>query len=351
MSTEELSKLFGVDFEKLEGPIEEISYPDTVPGRVLHIDGDFIAYQISADEEKTLEDMMHNHDVSVETLRLLAGAEKAVCHLTDKDSCKGKRYDLAIQKEYQCNRKDKEKPEHLYTMKKWMVDSRGAINHTDQEADDGLCQANWEAIQNGTPELSVLVSKDKDLKMCSGYHLHWEMGDLEFVDGFGYIEMDESTSTKKITGKGTAYFWAQMLTGDSADSIAGLPTVPGSVMNKIKPTKPIASAVEVLKTSKDESKREKAKATLAARKAAKCGPVTAFELLKSLKNDKQCFELVKALYRKHGENTGFKHWLTGDDVRWQDVFISEAQLLWMRRHPGESDVFKFFMEKCICKTT
>jgi hypothetical protein len=343
---EQLQKLFGVDVSDLTGhALEEPDYPDTTPGRVLHIDGDFLAYQVSADDSKSVSTMMHNHDVAVETLRLLAGAEHAVCHLTASHGDKGKRYELAIQKEYQSNRKGKAKPKHLHTIKSWMEEKREAINHVNQEADDGLSQANWEQVVKGTPELSVLVSKDKDLQMCQGLHLDWDTGDLEEVSGFGYIKLDRSKSSPKVTGKGSAFFWAQMLMGDGADNIQGLPLLHSTTLNAVKPTKATTLAQKHLKACKalnDCKKCDKAKNTLAKRKPSKCGPVIVYDILKNIKTDKTAFTLVKALYKKHGEEHGFKHWETGEDVHWGKVLLSEAQLLWMRRFPHENDVLGFF---------
>lgn len=343
---EKLQNLFGLDVSKLNGhALEEPSYPDIIPGRVLHIDGDFLAYQVSADDTKSLDSMMHNHDVAVETLRLLAGAETVLSHLTASHGNKGNRFDIAIQKEYQGNRKGKAKPKHLHTIKSWMELKRGAVSHEHQEADDGLCQANWQAIQKGTPELSVLVSKDKDLQMCQGNHLDWDTGELETVSGYGYVDLDRSLSSPKIVGKGNAYFWAQMLTGDAADSIQGLPQLPGCVLNAVKPTKEITKALETLSDPKSTKKqKEKAQKKLDTRKPGLCGPVIAAEIMSKVKNDKQAFKLVKTLYEQYGQAVGFKHWETGEDVPWQTVFVSEAKLLWMRRIQDENDVLYYFKE-------
>lgn len=345
---EELSKLFGTNLGALKGHGSDTrDYPELVKGRVLNIDGDFLAYQVSADNEKPVSEMMHNHDVAVETLRLLAGAERAVSHLTASNGDKGKRYELAIQREYQANRKDKEKPVNLGLIKDWMVTNRGAINHITQEADDGLAQANVSAIEKGKAHLSVLVSKDKDLQMVPGYHLNWELGGLEYVDGFGYIDLDRSKSSPKIVGKGTAYFFCQLLTGDSADNIAGLPTIPGSVLNAVSPTAPITKATGVLLDPASTDKaRTKAQATLDARPAGKCGAVTAYAVMSKIKNNQTAFKLVKELYKRHGETVGFTHWRTGESVEWNKVLFSEAQLLWMRHKPDERDVINFFKKEC-----
>ena len=342
---EQLRNLFGLDTNELTGhALEEPDYPDTVPGRVLHIDGDFLAYQVSYDDEKSIDTMMYNHDVAVETLRLLAGAESTVSHLTASHGDKGRRYDIAIQREYQACRKGKDKPKHLHTIKSWMENKRGAVSHVNQEADDALCQANHDAIKSGSPELSVLVSKDKDLTMCSGWHLDWDTGELELVDGYGYLALDESGSTKKIVGKGRAYFWAQMLTGDAADSIQGLPAIPGSVMNVIKPTQKVLKAQETIEGPCNAKQYEKALKVIEERPPGKVGPVTAYALLKDIKDETHAYKVISTLYKKYGEDVGFTHWKTGESVPWNQVFVSEAKLLWMRRTPDEDDVIHYFKE-------
>lgn len=345
---EKFSQLFGTDLSSIKGHAEvQQDYPATVPGRVLHIDGDFLAYQVSADDEKSIEDMMHNYDVAVENLRLLSGAEKVVPHLTASDGNKGNRFNIAIQREYQGNRKNKERPKHLAFIKEWMEKDRGAVSHFDQEADDGLAQANVAAVLAGTPELSVLVSKDKDLQMVPGFHLDWEHGELEEVSGFGHIELDRSKSSPKIVGKGYIYFFCQMLTGDSADNIQGLPTLPGSVLNAVKPTAETLKALDVLKSDASAGKKAKAQAVLDSRKPGPCGPVVAYEVMSRVKDCKTAFELIKRLYKKHGETVGFKHWETGKDVPWNEVLVSEAKLLWMRHTKNENDVVNFFKTECV----
>lgn len=338
MDAEQLKQLFGVDANKLTShALDEPDYPDTVPGRVLHIDGDFLAYQVSADDTKSLDSMMHNHDVAVETLRLLAGAEDTVSHLTASHGDKGGRYDQAIQREYQGNRKNKVKPRHLHTIKSWMHMKRNAISHANQEADDGLAQAVW-----NDPKNAVLTSKDKDLRMCQGLHLDWDDGRLIKVDGFGSVELDRSKSSPKVVGYGNAFFWAQMLMGDPADNIQGLPKVGGDLLNEVAPTKAITKALETLKDSKATKKAKlKAKETLDKRSPKACGPVLVADLMDRVNTDKDAFEMVKSLYAVYGEQVGFTHWNTGEDVPWQKVFVSEAKLLWMRRSSCENDVVRY----------
>ena len=312
----------GVDLENLDSQV--IEYPKTVPGRVTHIDADFAAYMVSAFDDVSFEDMTHNLDVMRETLRLMSGAERTQLHLTPSSSNKGFRFEIAIQKEYQGNRQDKPKPKLLNAVRSWMHQHRNAYLWKDQEADDGLAQALYREVGEN-PKLSVLVSKDKDLRMVPGYHMDWDTGDITFIgedDLFGWIslytpepkEKEDGSYTKpaiKLIGRGTKFFWAQMLMGDGADNIQGIQKVPGKTKWK------------------------------------SCGLKAAYELLANVESDKEAFTLIRDLYRDCEQQVGgYRHWKTGEPKTWQQVFKSEAALLWMRRKESATDVLDWFMETC-----
>ena len=230
-------------------------YPKRVAGRVAHIDADFLAYQVSAESKdeldptndkprKSFEDMCHNATMAAEHLKSMCGADSYVCHLTPSGSNKGGRDDQAMQKPYQGNRKDREKPEFLDAMRKWIANNLNGIEHVHQEADDGLAQALYNAEDKN---LAVLASKDKDLRMVPGLHLDISRGIIVEVDTWGYLEVDESKSAKKVVGYGSKFFWAQVLMGDTADNIQGLPECVGRATLSVKPTAAYTKAVEALK--------------------------------------------------------------------------------------------------------
>jgi hypothetical protein len=90
---------FGVGGDQLPSQtVKEVAYPRTHPGRVAHIDADFLAYQVSAETKdeldgikprKSLEDMQNNARRAAEHLQRLVGAETYVCHITASASNKG----------------------------------------------------------------------------------------------------------------------------------------------------------------------------------------------------------------------------------------------------------------------
>lgn len=307
--------------------VEEVTYPRTVPGRVAHIDADFLAYQVSAETRdeldgikprKSLEDMRNNARRAAEHLQRLVGADTYVCHVTASASTKGGRPDQAVQHEYQAGRKGRDKPEFLDAIRAFIGTELNGAVHLDQEADDGMAQANYAIYRDTAPwgdmMKSVIVSKDKDLRMVPG--LHWDF-DEEVVfcvnDSFGKIWVDDKGSSKTVKGWGTKFFWAQCLMGDSADSIKGLP-----------------------------------KATIVPGRFKLCGPVMAAHLLDGVENDKDAFHLVKHQWTeldKHGEHE-FTHWRTGERVTATQALLGDMLLLWMRRNKNPRDVLDWVKETC-----
>jgi hypothetical protein len=325
----------GIDLDGLAHDAEKIEFPPVVPGRTVHVDADFLAYQVSYEKEtdpKSIEDMQHNAEIAVEALRGLSAAEHVHLHLTPSSSDKGGRFRIAMLKEYQANRKDKPKPRYLNLMRTWMANRYPGTLHERCEADDGMSSAQYAAIAAGKGHLSIIASKDKDLRMVPGLHLDWDNGNITESTEFGQITLIDKASGKSIYGHGQKLFWAQLLTGDTADNISGLPAVSALVLNKLKPTKAILKAqAELANDNLAPKKRAKALSVIAERKAAKVGPVLAYDLIASLTDNRACFNAVKALFRLYGEETGYIHWSTGEVVPWGHALASEAKLLWMRR--------------------
>lgn len=357
--SEALSK-FGVDAATVASlDPQAAQYPKTVPGRVAHIDADFMAYQVSAESKaeldpddptprKTLEDMRHNARRAVDHIRQLAAAERAVLHTTH-NSDKGGRPAHAILKAYQANRIDRtNRPEHLDTIREYLGsgvgDTSGSFigkNHPDQEADDGMAQAAY-----ADPDNAIVCSLDKDLYMVPGWRLDINTGRIwNQKDHFGYIELDDSKSSKKVVGAGTKFFWAQMLMGDPADNISGVPMVPGRVWQEYTPTAAYTDTFTQWKATDDPVLASKLSDKLdkLCAKPKKCGPVLTYAILQSARNDKECFLTVRECFERLASDHGhkFMHWETGKQVTPTQAMLSEMRLLWMRRHKDKDDVIKW----------
>ena len=350
-------------------PTNVVKYPQPVEGRVAHIDADFIAYQVSAESKaeldpedptprKSLEDMKHNAFEAVDHIRRMACANTAVLHTTH-NSDKGGRDSHAILKAYQANRLDREnRPEQLDTIRLFLsqgvADKTGTFvgcNHTDQEADDGMAQAAY-----ADPENAIVCSADKDLDMVPW--LRMDMTTYEITnqqDPFGWIETKDMISpttgkkyATKVIGRGTKFFWAQVLMGDSADNISGLPEVAGSIWQEYAGTKAYNDTMKQLIACDDPEKAKKLedKVDKLRAKTKKCGPVLTFNLLEDKQTDRECFIFVRSLYKlleeKHGYE--FRHWETGNRVTPTQALLSEMRLLWMRRYKDTDDVIKWIKE-------
>ena len=359
----DLSK-FGVSAEQLAklSHTTTVKYPETVPNRVAHIDSDFMAYQVSAESKaeldpndptprKTFDDMLHNAKEAVDHIRLMAGAERAVLHVTH-NSDKGGRCDDAILKPYQANREGREKPEHLDEVRVYLGSGCGdttgtfvGVIHTRQEADDGMAQAHY-----ADPDNAIICSADKDLLMVPGWKLDMYTYDVYRVeDDFGWIELDRSKSTPKVKGAGTKFFWAQCLMGDAADNISGLPECPGMIWQEYDGTKAHADVLaqwiacdDPVQSAKLDKKLDQLRS-----KTKKCGAVLTYNLLKDKRTDKECFNLVRSCYNKLASSHGyeFKHWKTGKVVTPTQALLSEMRLLWMRRYEDRDDILKWLKEK------
>lgn len=357
---------FGVSAGQLAEAAQAPSYPKPVPGRVVHIDADFLAYQVSAERKeeldpedptprRSLEDMKHNAKRATKHIVKLAGATDYVLHTTPSGCNKGGRDEQAVQQEYQASRKARsEKPEHMETIRAWLTTELRGQAHMDQEADDGMATAAWNAED---PNLVVIASKDKDLLMCPGLHLDIDTGRiLKAKDEFGYIEVDDSKSSKKVIGLGTKFFWAQCLMGDTADNIKGVPVVPGWVVQEYQPTAAYKKLMErwvklppradMTEAAKEAADRLEKNIDIANKKMSTCGPVLTYSLLEDCRTDLECFRRVKLIWQAAEENGHeFTHWKTGVKVSATQALLGDMRTLWMRRNKNPDDVMAWLKEK------
>lgn len=154
-----------------------IEIPHVVPNRILQLDGDMLCYECSGDDQPfslCTENFMTALKVRME----MAGAEYCNIHLTGAD--KGGRFDIALVKPYQGNRDGKIKPKHLPALREWVQQhysgQAGKIDacyHEDQTASDGISQQQSHAICQDARNLSIIMSRDKNIAMLDGLHCDW----------------------------------------------------------------------------------------------------------------------------------------------------------------------------------
>lgn len=276
----------------------EIAPVALVPGLELHVDGDYLAYYASGNDDTTAGEARLNATGLIEKFRSLVGAEKVVVHNTAKGCHKGERYLIATVKPYQAQRADGRKPKNHAYLQDWLQGYEGSLfrakNWTSREADDGIAACAHFAIGK-QPGYAAIATADKDMRMLPGLHINWSTKQLTRVNPGDYDVVGED-------GKqyGLKFFFQQMLMGDNADNIPGLPEY--RTAN--------AKGAEVYKT---------------------LGPKTADVLLETCTDSNSAALQVCDLYflSYHRDAATFAS-VKPSDTEWADRLAEQAALLWMR---------------------
>lgn len=250
--------------------------PPVVPGRVLHIDGDMIAYWAGGSEGTTVQTSRAIAINKIEAMMTWAAAERTVVHLTSAGSSKANRFLISTVKPYQGQRKSGRKPQNWGYLREWMETYSGPAFSiklwATREADDGLA---WMAyLYSGK---HVICTKDKDMRMLPGWHQDWDNLSLHYIETGCY---DAVVNEKQY---GHKWFWLQILHGDTADNIPGLPKVRNSKGNFVQ-----------------------------------CGEKTAIDLLCDTTCNAEAFEIVRSAYADYY------------DDQWCVMMAEQALLLWLR---------------------
>jgi hypothetical protein len=264
-----------------------------VPNRVLLVDGDGLAYYCAGNDETGAGEARDRLVTKVRNAASLVGAERIVVLLTKSGSHKGHRYAIARVKPYQGQRSSAKRPANWGMLRDFMLsaDFPFQIDATAvAEADDLF---GWYCYNQ--PDNVVLLTQDKDMRMLPGLHLDWVTNrqhkvtytlrqDRDNLRMFN-ISVDNSEFNEKQYGP--RWFWLQMLHGDTADNIPGLPKYQDTG-GKLKPV----------------------------------GEVTAGKLIAG---ETDLPAIVATCYRSYyGE-------------RWLVEMLEQACLLWMRRNPEAWD--------------
>lgn len=250
------------------------------PGRVVHIDGDYLAYFCAGGDDMPVGTARHVARDRIHKLTEVCGAVGAMVHLTDDSSDKGKRYAVATVKPYQGNRSGKGKPKNWAEVREFLMlgGEFSVALHYDREADDGMGLASQRAVSDGDHTLCAHATRDKDMRMLPGLHIDWQSFAITEVAPDQYEVIGDNGL---VYGK--KWFWLQMLQGDTTDNIPGLEWYRSGTVQK------------------------------------KVGDVTATKLLAGCSDNVAAGDVVLSLYRD----------TYGDS--WADRFIEQAALLWLRR--------------------
>lgn len=285
-----------------------------VKGRVLQYDADFGCYECAWLDE-SIESNIRALKGHIEVKRKMAGAEFVNVHITL--GMKGGRDQIATVKPYQEQRtgRNVEVKERVAILRNFLAsyntETVTSVVNLLQEADDSLTQYQVKQIAEHGIESSVIMSGDKDLWMSEGWHCDQKTGEFYLVEGYGKTDYKDVGNVKpKLIGRGTSWFWHQLIMGDSADNIAGLPQLSGKLMNRYLPTK-----------TKNPN-----------RKPASAGEAKAVAILKGVTTDAEAARRVHEAYKHHYPKNA------------TEMLVEQAFLLWMRRTGAVDDVITFLNE-------
>lgn len=259
-----------------------------VPGMTLHVDGDYAAYSCGGEDKEFYEAWLA-FERRVAQAQAVCGAEFVKIHLSASNTNKGERALIATVKPYQGNREGSGKPRHWLHLRQRMEALPNAILSSHREADDSIAEA-----CNANPNLSAIYTADKDMRMLPGTHVAWSTYRLTYVPkgGFDIIGPDKLQFGHK-------WFWLQLLHGDGADNIPGLPRVMGP-----------------------------------SGKLIKVGDGTSPFLLAYATNNDEALALVAEYYQSYYK----------DD--WADRLVEQAALLWLRTR-FDAPVADFMYDDCL----
>jgi len=161
-----------------------------------------------------VEACLHN---KVDKILEATGATDLTMYMTNGPTFRDQ---VAVSKPYKGTRTNV-KPFHFKNLSVYGPTTWDCKEERGLEADDLM------AIEHTKdPDNTVICSRDKDLRQVPGWLYSWEVGrQAEF--GPTYIEeagsLDWDQKKNKLIGTGYLFFCAQMIMGDSADNIPGLP--------------------------------------------------------------------------------------------------------------------------------
>lgn len=252
---------------------------DVVPGRYVLVDGDYLVYTTCGNDETPIGDARLRLMQKLDDFKTMAGAEYIVLHLTATGSHKGWRYLVATVKPYQGQREGSRRPKNWEQLRDFVESYKGAAFKQKlwgtREADDGIAY-HAKVLPFGK---AVVVMKDKDSQMFTGcVHMDWDTFEITEVplDAF---EVENSVGRMF----GHKWFWLQLLMGDGADHIPGLPKIQSHTGKMVD-----------------------------------CGESRARTALFMSYDNATAFEVVARHYRAHYKE------------EWSDRLVEQMALLWMR---------------------
>ena len=266
---------FGAEF--LENGVKFIHNFDSVI-ELLHHKIDIILEEVWATEPPTLYLTDDRHRVSRANSR--GSSEVYIPNFRET---------MTVTKEYKGHRKQ-DKPFHYHNLTEYLISNFDCKVAKGIEADD-LISVDQNLNNNSDSDYETIIcSRDKDLRITPGLHYTWACGKSPAimpyrVDRLGTLEYKEN---RKLFGTGLKFFYSQMLMGDQADNIPGIP---------------------------------------------KLGPAYAFKLLNECESEQELFDRVYAEYEKYCTKA-----YPDTPDKTLEYYTEQATLLWIIQELDDSGV-------------
>lgn len=186
---------------QIEHILRQIPFEERVkPINMLAVDGDIIAYRTAAVCEEHFEGACASIiDTTLRDIATDTGVSHMRIYLSGE---KNFRYDVGKTKPYKGNRATMVRPKYLDYCKKYLEEKYLGIRMDGYEADDGIAS---DMVQNGAFHCGI----DKDMLQVPGKHYNYV--------NKTWREVGEEESVMIL--------YRQILMGDNADNIPGLPKV------------------------------------------------------------------------------------------------------------------------------
>ena len=166
------------------------------------VDGDILVYRVgfAVKDDEPLEYALATMRSVLNTIYdRFPESQYHKLYLSGKGNYREQLATLAV---YKGNRDPSHRPHYYEELKQYMIDHHDAIVVDGQEADDAIVQEQWKNKDKST----VIVSIDKDLRTCPGFHYN----PVKLV--LDYVSLANANYS----------FFEQMLTGDRTDNIPGI---------------------------------------------------------------------------------------------------------------------------------
>jgi len=160
---------------------------------------------VSEETEEPLEFVLANAKRVINKICIATECDDYVIYLSGGNNFRKEEYP-----EYKANRDANHKPKHFADIQDYLIEHHNAKVTNGIEADDAMAM-------DASPDNDVICTLDKDLDTVCGWRYNWRKDEMY------YVEWDEADR----------FFWMQMLMGDPADNVKGIPGIGPKTAEKI----------------------------------------------------------------------------------------------------------------------